>query len=155
MNYFFVGNRKHQSKNKQKIKWITFLVFGWRQVASRTPEELWSAEGNAKFRSRLSRPSSVKVWTFTFLFCLTKARKEKWFELLHFCFVWQKRNRMARKDKLVSNLALYLHKNQWHLKKFEFLIDNLLIIYYLSPWLTYSFLLHFLQNRLFPFWLKF
>ncbi len=112
MNYFFVGNRKHQSKNKnKKIKWITFLVFGWQQVASRTPEELWSAEGNAKSRSRLSRPSSVKVWTFTFLFCLTKAEEEKWFELLHCCFVSQKLNRMARKEKLDSNLALYLHKN--------------------------------------------
>ena len=84
--------------------------FCWRQVASRTPEELWSAEGNAKSRSRLSRPSSVKVWTFTFLLCLTKAEEEKWFELLHCCFVSQKLNRMARKEKLDSNLALYLHK---------------------------------------------
>ncbi len=130
MNYFFVGNRKHQSKNKnKKIKWITFLV------DNRLHQELPRSSGPSK---GMQNPEAG---------CL--GRPVSRFELSHFCFVWQKLKKknglnfyivvLFHKNwiewlekKLDSNLALYLHKKTVDrnqsvtLKKLAFLIDNLL-----------------------------
>jgi len=134
MNYFFVGNRKHQSKNKnKKIKWITFLV------DNRLHQELPRSSGPSK---GMQNPEAG---------CL--GRPVSRFELLHFCFVWQKLKRMARKDKLDLNLVLYLHKkqliaiNQSHKKFAFFLIDNLLSFTLINLFISTT----FFTEQTFPF----
>ena len=110
MNYFFVGNRKHQSKNKnKKIKWITFLV------DNRLHQELPRSSGPPK---GMQNPEAG---------CL--GRPVSRFELSHFCFVWQKLKKKNGlnfyivvlfhkswiewlEKKLDSNLALYLYSNK-------------------------------------------